>query len=322
MADYKVEVTDEPSYKRFLLENPPDNPYSLIPFIEAYRDTFSCDFQLLFILRNGITIASTALFVGRRFLQPIIRLMPMRIYDGVHFRKLEDSKFQKQEHEKLSALRVLEEYLEKNFAFHQMFFQPGFSDLRSFQWAGATVVPQYTYIINLSDFSEENCTKSLREVLRAAEQSGLVAGKCTIEDLVALQQISYERHYRRTPVSADNLIKLLNALNSAGLLDIKCVRNRDGNVVSAMAWLRMNANSFLYVTGTNAEAEKGASHLLYHEILKSEKETGKSSVDFCGANTPTINLFKSAFGPRLELYFRVWKANRFISRFASLVKKI
>jgi hypothetical protein len=322
MADYRVEVTDAPSYARFLLDNPPDNPYSLLPLLEAYRDAFSCDFQLLFIMRNEVPVASTALFTGKRFFQPIIRLMPMRIYDGVHFRNLEDSKSQKQEQEKLSASHALEEFLEKNFAFHQTVFQPGFSDLRAFQWAGATVVPQYTYIISLPDFSEENYTKSLKEVLRAAEQSGLAVGKCSVEELVGLQQISYERHYRRTPVPADRLIRLLNALNSAGLLDIKCMKNRNDNVISALAWLRMNENSFFYVTGTNAEAEKGASHLLYHEILKSEKGAEKCSIDFCGANTPTINLFKSAFGPELRVYFRVWKANRFISRLASIVKKI
>ena len=231
-------------------------------------------------------------------------------------------KFQKQEHEKLFALEALEEYLEKNFAFHQMSFQPGFSDLRSFQWAGATVVPQYTYIINLSDFSEENYTKSLKEVLRTAKHSGLEVGRCGIEELVGLQQISYERHSRRTPVPADKLIKLLNALSSARLLDIKCIRNKNGDVISAMTLLRMNENSFFYVTGTRASAEKGASHLLYHEILKSEKELGKCSVDFCGANTPSINLFKSAFGPRLALYFKVWKANNFPTRIAAQFKKL
>ena len=89
-----------------------------------------------------------------------------------------------------------------------------------------------------------------------------------------------------------------------------------------MALLRTNLNTFFYVAGTDAAAEKGASHLLYHEILKSEKEKGICSVDFCGANTPSINLFKSAFGPRLEIYFRVWRANRLPTRLVSLVKKI
>jgi hypothetical protein len=322
MADYKVEVVDAPSYLRFLSDNPSDNPYSLVPLLEAYKKVFLYDFQLLFIIRNGVAVASCALFVDKRFHQPTIRLMPMRIYDGVHFRNLEESKFQKQEQEQLSALEALEKHLEKNFSFHQMSFPPEYYDLRAFQWSGANVVPQYTYIVDLSNFSEENYTKSLKEVLRSAQQSGLSAGACGVEELVAMQQISYERHSRRPPVAADKLNNLLGALRMAGILEINCIRNKNGKVISALAWLRVNANSFFYVTGTDAEAEKGASHLLYHEILKSEKEKGGCSVDFCGANTATINLFKSAFGPRLEVYFRVWRANRFITRFASLAKKI
>jgi len=322
MAEYKVEVADVTSYVKFLSVNPPEDPYSLIPLLDAYKEAFSSDYQLLFITRNGVTVASCALFVGERFHQPIVRLMPMRIYDGVHFRDLEESKLPKQEHEQLSALESLEKHLEKKFSFHQMSFPPGFYDIRSFQWSRANVVPQYTYIVDLVSFSEENYTKSLKEVLRSAQQSGLTAGVCEIEELIALQHISYERHSRKPPVAGDKLSKLLNALSSAGLLGIRCIRNRNGEVVSALGWLHTNASSFFFVTGTDAEAEKGASHFLYHEILKSEKEKGSCSVDFCGANTPTINHFKSAFGPRLEIYFKVWRANRFLARFASLARKI
>lgn len=321
VADFKVERVDPASYAKFLSDNLPDNPYSLLPLLEAYRDAFSSEFELLFIARSGIPVASAALFVGKKFGQPTVRIMPMRIYDGVHLRKLEDSKFQKQEHEKLSALQALEEYLENNFSFHQISLPPSFFDIRSFQWSGARVVPQYTYIVDLLTFSTENYTKSLKEILRSAENSGLSAGACSVSELVALQQISYERHSRQPPVLPDKLNGLLNALHSAGLLDIKCVRNRNGNAVAALSWLRMNLDSFFYVAGTDAEAEKGASHFLYHEILKTEKELGKRSVDFCGANTPSINLFKSAFGPRLEIYFKIWRANRLMTRVASLFKK-
>ncbi len=322
MADLKIEKADVAAYTKFLSENSPDNPYSLLPFLEAYRDTFSCDFELLFITRNDTTIASCALFVRKRFSQPIVRLMPIRTYDGVNFRKLDESKNQKQEYEKLLAIQALEEYLEKNFSFHQMVLSPGFLDIRSFQWADANVIPQYTYIIDLEKFSEGNYTKSLKEVLHAAKHSGLTFGACSVEQLAELQQLSYERHGRKAPLSGKTVSQLLDKLNSSGMLEINCVKNKDGEIFAGLARLQMNDASYFYVSGTNAEGGRGASHLLYHEILNAEKKSGKSLVDFCGANTPTINLFKSAFGPRLQIYFRVWRANRAVTRLASLVKKI
>ncbi len=322
MSDLGVERIDWEGYERFLSENPPTNPFSIPLFLETYKEVFSCDVELLLISRSETPIATCAVFAGKRFSRPIVRLLPIRTYDGVNFRKLEGSKAQKQEYEKLLALQALESYLAKNFSFYQMVFPPGFADIRSFQWAGATVIPQYTYIVDMADYSEDNYTKSLKEVLRAAERSGLCGATCSVEELTALQQLSYKRHGRRAPVPAEKLGRLLHAFDEAGLLKITCVKNPQGEILAGMARLEFGNGSYFYVSGTDAEGEKGASHLLYHEILKSEADSGTSFVDFCGANTPSINLFKSSFGPRLETNFRVWRANRFITRMASLFKKI
>ena len=325
MADLKIAKIDAASYSKFLSDNPPQDPFSLPAFLDAYEEIFSSDVELLSIVKKETPIAVCALFAGKRFSQPIIRLMPVRTYDGVHFRGLEGSKNQKQEYEKLLSLQVLEEYLEKNFSFHQMVFQPGFADIRAFQWAGAKIIPQYTYVVDIHKFSEDNYTKSLKEVLRTAEHSGLHRGKCSIEELTVLQQLSYERHGRTPPVPTEKLNRVLNKLDSAGLLEITCVRSGSDEILAGLAALQTETGSYFYVSGIRlgrTEGEKGASHFLYHEILKSEKQSGRSFVDFCGANTPSINLFKSAFGPRLDVYFRVWRANRPLTRLASAVKKI
>jgi hypothetical protein len=322
MTEFKVEASDVASYVKFLTENPPDNPFSLLSFLEAYRNTFDCDFDLFLVTRNGTPVASCALFVRKRLTLPMVRLMPIRTYDGVNFRKLDHSNIQKQEYDKLLALQALEKELEKKFSFHQLVFPPGFVDMRAFQWSSANVIPQYTYILDLQSLSEGNYTKSLREVLRSAEQAHFTFGPCEPEDLSGLQQLSYERHGRKAPVSGKIVSKLLKELNSGGLLDINCVRSAEGVLLAGLARLRAERGSYFFVAGTNAKSGKGAAHLLYHEVLMADKNAGKSFADFCGANTPTINLFKSAFGPRLQIYFRVWRANGFVTRLASLVKKI
>ncbi len=322
MTELKVERVDSAAHAKFLADNPPDDPYSLPPFLDAYREVFSRDIEYLQIMKNETCIASCALFVGTRFSIPTVKLMPVRAYDGVHFRPLGNSKSQKQEYDRLMALQVLEEYLRGRFGFYQLVFSPGTIDIRPFQWAGASVLPQYTYIADLESFSEDNYTKSLREVLRAAGRAGLSGGDCSPADLISLNQLSYERHGRRPPVAQGDLGRLLERLDHSGSLRTKCVRNDAGKIVAGMASLSMSRGLFLYVAGTDAQAGKGASHLLYHEILTSAKAEGMSFVDFVGANTPTINLFKSSFGPRLEMYFRVWRANGFAARLASAVKKV
>lgn len=322
MAELKVEKVNSAAHAKFLADNPPDDPYSLPPFLDAYREVFSRNIEYLQILKNETAIASCALFVGTRFSLPVVKLMPVRVYDGVHFRPLGDSKSQKQEYDRLMALQVLEEYLRSRFSFYQLVFGPGMIDVRPFQWAGATVLPQYTYIVDLDSFSEESYTKSLREVLRSAGRAGLSGGECSPADLISLNQLSYERHGRRPPVGQGDLGSLLEKLDRAGLLQTTCVRSKEGKIIAGMASLRMSRGLFLYVAGTDAQAEKGASHLLYHEILTGAKRAGMSFVDFVGANTPTINLFKSSFGPRLEVYFRVWRANGIAARVASAVKKV
>ena len=322
MADIRVEKADLSEYSKFLSENPPGNPYSLPPLLEAYSRAFSRDFQCIHIVKNDTTIASCALFTASRLGQKTVKLMPLRAYDGVHFRSLGDSKAQKQEYDRLMSLQALEEFLRREYGFYQMVFQPGFMDVRAFQWAGAGIMPQYTYVVDLQTFSEENYTKSLREVLRSAERAGLTTGKCAADELVSLNVLSYERHGRRPPVPMDLLTHLLASVEKTGMLDVTCVRNRDGVIIAGMASLKTPRGLFFYLSGTDARAEKGASHLLYHELLSSGRVNGLSFVDFVGANTPTINLFKSSFGPRLETNFRVWRANSLVTRLASLVKKI
>lgn len=322
MSDLRVEKVDSAAYSKFLAENPPGDPYSLLSLLDAYKEVFSRDIEFLQIIRNETPVASCALFVGTRFSQPLVKLMPLRAYDGVHFRSLDDSRIQKQEYDRLMALQALQDYLRRNYAFYQLVFPPGFIDVRPFQWAGASVIPQYTYVVDLANFSEENYTKSLREVLRSAERAGLAGGECSIDELISLNQLSYERHGRRPPVAQYDLNRLLNNLNDAGLLGTTCVKNKSGEIIAGMASLRISRGSFFYLSGTNAQAEKGASHLLYHEILTSEKKAGRSFVDLVGANTPTINLFKSSFGPKLEIYLRVWRANGLAARLASFVKKV
>ncbi len=322
MSDLTVEKVDPASYLKFLGENPPQDPYSLPTFLDAYRSVLSREVEYLLIFKKETPIASCALSVGKRFSQPIVRLLPIRAYDGVHFRALGESKGQKLEFDRLSALQSLEGFLSRSYGFYQLVFRPGFMDVRPFQWAGAAVIPQYTYVVDLANFSEENYTKSLREVLRAAERAGLNGGTCSVGELVSLHQLSYERHGRRPPVAQDRLQSILEKLGQAGLLSIACIRNGNAKIIAGMASLKCADGSYFFVAGTDADAEKGASHLLYHEIFKSGKEAGKSFVDLVGANTPTINLFKSSFGPRLEVYFRVWKANSIAARLASILKKV
>lgn len=322
MADLKVEKVDAASYSKFISENTPEDPYSLPTLLNAYRSAFSRDLEFLLVLRNETPIASCALFTGTRFSQAVVKSLPIRAYDGVHFRRLDDSKGQKQEYDRMATLEKLEEFLRLNYSFYQLAFRPGFTDVRAFQWAGATVVPRYTYIMDLDNFSEENYTKSLREVLRSAERLGLTAGPCAVNDLVSLQKLSYERHGRRPPVSQDRLTGLLEALDEVGLLSTTCVRDPEGRPVAGMTSLKTETGLYLFVAGTDAEAGKGASHLLYHEILASEKKAGRAFVDFVGANTPSINLFKSSFGPRLEVYFRVWRANSTAAKVAAFMKKV
>ncbi len=321
MAEFKIEEIDETTYGKFLEENPPDDPFSLLPFLLACREAFHVEPIFLSIFKNGTPIGVSSFSVGKRFGVPLIQLIPGRTYDGVQFRKLGESTNQKQEYEKLLSLQALEEFLERNFAFHQIVFPPIMTDIRAFQWAGAKVEPQYTYKVNLSTFSEERYTKSLIKELRSAKESGLTAQKCGIDELAALQKSSYGRHGRTPPIPTETLKVLLEKLDTSGLLKTTGAKDRSGRLLSAIAALRAGKDSYLFVGGMEAGGAGGASHLLYHEILKSEKENGMASVDFCGANTPSINLFKSAFGPELQVYFRIMKANSAITRLALLLKK-
>jgi len=319
MSDLSVYGIGIDTYSNFLKANPPPTPFSFPEVLEAYSKAFDSPYELVGIFRGETIIAVGSFFVGKKFSKRYIRLMPMRLYDGLSFRKLENSKSQKREYEKLQSYQILSDYLISKYRFYQLSLPPCDLDVRPFQWSGAKILPQYTYVMETARFSENNYTKSLMEMLRYAIKANLQTSTCEIDELISLQMRSYKRHNRKPPVDASVITSLLTLLSNDLLLKIYAIRNSNGDLLAALATLEAKDSSYFFVSGTEVEIDRGSSHLLYHHVFKSAAAAGKNYVDLCGANTPSINIFKSSFGPSLKVFFRIRHANSWSSKIASLV---
>ncbi|MGC8653846.1 MAG: GNAT family N-acetyltransferase [Candidatus Kryptoniota bacterium] len=319
MSVYRIGID---TYSNFLRANPPHIPYLLPQVLEAYSKAFDSAYELLGIARGETLIAVGSFFVGRKFSSRYIKLMPMRLYDGLSFRKLDNSKSQKREYERLQSYQLLSNYLTKQYGFYQVNLPPSDLDIRPFQWSGAKVLPQYTYVMELPEFSEKKYTKSLLEVLHYAIKANLQPSTCEIDELISLQIKSYKRHNRRPPVDSSIMTSLLNLLHNDSLLKIYSVRNSSGDLLAALATLELKDASYFFVSGTEVENDRGSSHLLYHHVFKTAAIEGKNYVDLCGANTPSINIFKSSFGPSLKVFFRIQRANSWLAKIGSFIIRV
>lgn len=319
MSDLSISGIGIDVYSNFLRINPPHSPFLFPKVIEAYSKAFGYPYELIGIMRGETLIAVGSFFIGRRFSSRYIKLMPMRLYDGLSFRRLDSSKKQKKEFEKLQSYQVLSDYLEKQYGFYQVSLPPCDFDIRAFQWSGAQIMPQYTYIMDMAGFSKSQYTKSLVEELRYASKASLQTSTCEIDELVNLQIISYKRHNRKPPVNSLVMLSLLTLLRDDSLLKIYAIRNSRGDLLAALSTLEGVDSSYFFVSGTEVEFERGSSHLLYHHVFQTAANEGKRYVDLCGANTPSINIFKSSFGPSLKLFFRIRRANSWLAKVASFV---
>jgi hypothetical protein len=197
--------------------------------------------------------------------------------------------------------------------FHALRFQlhPGITDARTYIWRGWRVRPYYTYTAKISgaDAALENWSRRTRRTARSEREQFIVR-----EDDEAAPQIastylqSLNRQQHRSPASQEDIIRLLNGLHERGLARLFTITPaRETEPSGGLAML---------VTGTNASYWLGGSApgssmtVLVGAVLPVLYESGVRSVDYVGANTPSIAEFKRQFGGNLVTYFGVEKIIR------------
>ncbi len=205
--------------------------------------------------------------------------------------------------------RVLEinqafiQHLNANYYFWSLRINPAPADNRSFRWSDCRFSPEHDYQIVLNPQLDPSAdySQSLRRLIK--KSAGLIDirrfGK--IDELVALYQLSYQRHNLLPPVSGSELTAILKAADALGKMKI-FTASVGNSIISSRAFLFDEKAIYDLVAGNNPEQEASAEII---DFVLQHYKTDYNLFRFMGADHPEIEQFKRRFGGTIELSMKI-----------------
>lgn len=191
-----------------------------------------------------------------------------------------------------------------------------------FRWAGYKVQMQYSY--RLEDIRDRDqlwsgLADNIRREIKKAQKQVKVEDNHPIDDLILLQEKTFQRQGRTQEGSSDLLRRLDKVLVEKNARKLLCAVDDSGRIHSA-AYFVYDSNCCYYLVGGGDPELRtsGAASLLMWEGIQFASSVSKA-FDFEGSMIEPIERFFRAFGGKPVPYWRVIKLNSFLS-FADYMK--
>jgi CelD/BcsL family acetyltransferase involved in cellulose biosynthesis len=208
-----------------------------------------------------------------------------------------------------AVLGALTEYMMEHYPYINLASPPHLEDIRPFQQHGFTIIPRFTYVLNLRLSPEEHWERfdgSVRRQIKKAEREEFeICDRLPVERAYELFEATFTRRGEKCPVP----FQLFECIaRDDKLADYRQVFTAwaGGTLVSFVIILLFDKKIYYAVAASDPDYLcSGVSSLLIWEIIKQYAGTDWNHFDFVGANIPSIARFKENFNPRLQMYFQL-----------------
>lgn len=178
----------------------------------------------------------------------------------------------------------------------QVTFALGADDLRPYTWAGFSVTPRSTYLLDLTGDVEAGFSASARRTARRhSADYDLVEDPALAPEAVRLMIESYARQGSALGLSEPAVVRLAEAFGAAGIARTFAARTK-GKTDAALVAATDGQTAHYWIAGS---VPGPSMTVLVAHALRQFVEAGVATFDFVGANTPSIAEFKRRFGARL-----------------------
>ncbi|MCH7638347.1 MAG: GNAT family N-acetyltransferase [Bacteroidetes bacterium] len=204
-----------------------------------------------------------------------------------------------------SSLDVLLRGLTDTYDQVTLQLHPSITDARPFAWAGWTVTPRYTHVADLTvDDPVAAWSKSVRYTIRTeAERFRIEEDQKQAEAGIALMEAGYERKAMALGLPRSTLTALVRRLAQDGLVRVFAATRDDDSSPEAVAIIAHDGQTAHYwIAGSKPGPAMG---VLLADVVPRLKQDGITSLDFTGANVPSVAEFKRKYGTELRSYFLV-----------------
>lgn len=218
------------------------------------------------------------------------------------------------EHLLVNFQEELERYMRSKIKPNSIFIStsPDLVDIRPFLWAGYSAIPRYTYIGDIRDGSLvwKKFNKTVRKNITKAEKSGIIieeGGEREYNLIVELLEKRYRNQGMKFDLPRDYLREIYYRFHQKNLRIFVC--NWKGERVGGLVVLVYKNKFLFWLGGVSLKMEETyPNYLLFWKLMEWARSRGLEYFDLIGANTPSINKFKSQFGFDLKVYFWLQKS--------------
>jgi hypothetical protein len=222
-----------------------------------------------------------------------------------------------------AVLESLAGWLSRSFDYLNLVNAPHLEDLRPLQQVGFQLTPRFTYCLNLKLPAEELWERfdgSVRRQIKKAERETF-----TVSDLLDPETAcnlfveTFRRRGEECPVEP----RMFHAVLGSDFLrenrQVFSAHSGD-RLISFIVLLKFQRSVYYGLAATDPEyLPTGVSPFLIWEVIKNYSNLEWNTLDFVGANIPSIARFKENFNPKLQMYFQ---AEYFSSAYLKLGKTL
>ncbi|KAB1185122.1 MULTISPECIES: GNAT family N-acetyltransferase [Haloferax] len=220
----------------------------------------------------------------------------------------------------------IRENLQRNYV--QIRTEAALADVRPFKWDGGDVVPEYTYVLDITPDADDllmTFTSDARKSIRNSDTEGLTIEEGTVDDVGRiLQQVKdrFEEQGEAFNMPIDFAVDLYESLPDGQIRPY--VVRYEGTFVSGMLVYEYRDRMFRWQGGVRPDVDVGFSvtELLDWHIIQDGKSRGVTHYDLVGAGDSRLNRYKTKYNPDLELFFSVRSGSRGMKTAVDLYKNI
>ena len=189
---------------------------------------------------------------------------------------------------------------------------PKTQDVRPFLWNNFTTIKRYTYLVELSELTEDY----LQTIPEYKKWQHLQV----VEEPLSETDIKHHVQFLKNKVKSKRLSVIENDLmQNRALLNTLSIKNNEGELLAQMLYNHQekNAEQLFYMDDSSFKRNRGGVFAQY-AFMWYFKNKGYTQFDFCGANIKNIALYKSRFPGKLHSFYELWHHQ---NKFKNLARK-
>lgn len=286
----------------FVTESSEVNPFATTTWCRAIGDTLGYGADFWIVAKGPEWLGGVPVFWRTRLGRPVSLQPAQCAYSSLFFSEtLSRASYpSKVTSSRLDVAAALAKALAKQYGTARVKLLPAVTDVRAFQWAGWSVTPSYTYLIDLE--AEMRCDHAVRKHVRKCRETGAMFSldwqfdrfRDLAEDTIARQGLK-----SGMGMKYEEMEQIALRMRDAGLAWMATALTADGQALASRIELGIPGSSTLYdwVAGSSSNLfASGGNAWLMTKVAEEARRRGYSKWDLCGANYRNIAKFKSQLG--------------------------